>query len=1055
MSILNRSMFQRPMPVVRRMAGTPKTGEQNYEDKGYDAYEYRADQDMDSSSLFDKIKNSKIVQGINDFLDKPTDQYGEGNNYVLDEYEFGLLYPNVSFDSVTVEERTINTEGDDYRRLVELTTSGRANGSPIQGENSYYSQTINPEIVKEQDIVLDKQTGSHEQWLRENDAAVNRIITTNLKKVAEGNVIKPTVILDAVANSFNRFGKDETLKMLMEGNFHKTNSKIFQYISSLDEYFPGTFFYDDNDGDFVGMSDDYYFENMPNQMKKYVDPLMEIMSTDIVSRKEGSPKFGEMIKDGNYLAGLLEYLDKMKIEDEEKRKLFKKYLEEHGFPNFEKFFKDKDIDPGENMPYIINPDDPPFKPSKPEPYIIYPDDERKIGVELLSRNQGSPMQGEQVNVENVGIMDGFSGDGSEAEAMAILEEGKRAEKEIEDTTTYDELMRSIRGDDLSEADRRQELASYVGEKDAEETPDSVLTLVQPVMQMLDEGTANTGIGQIEEGREMATIAPTQQDAEEMMAMNMPQQPVGVANGGYMSGFPNQNMGTQSLTASDNIDDRIMQNLQFERMTPGMMGYANGGQVQHFSDGDLATIQDTYNERLPLYMDIINNPERKKGNTLLDISTAFLNYGMGGDPKESLSYFLNKTGQRADQQDKTEQAIKMGALNAAIGKFDAKELATLKALAEKSKKNKTMVVGLTRERDRMIAKLLGLTKPVDKQNFGGAQDNETELIDFEKLYKLYPNGTELQFNNNFTEFLGKKGSGIRYEGVKKEAAGGIVHREEGTPEEGEISEVSGGNLEDYDFGIFEVPVITGTSERDDITKLLLGSKKALYELAEMKQYLLDDPSVGGVPGLVLEKLRGVFTMFDQLDNAYLDDKYIKSDTGIYKFFDKPQITSISNSKKRISKALADLTSFKGARQATTGQIEKTEEQIDPVGGFGSTVSLEKIDEVGDEFVGLLKQLLLGLGGLEPRYKQSDTPIVEQEGILAKDTIVRAKLDPEWVNLQWSRLDNWREDLINMTPSENSVQKTKDELEKLENKKVLTIQQYEDLFGSIASRANESQ
>ena len=112
------------------------------------------------------------------------------------------------------------------------------------------------------------------------------------------------------------------------------------------------------------------------------------------------------------------------------------------------------------------------------------------------RNEGSPMQGEQMNVENVGIMDGFSGDGSEAEAMAIVEEGERAKNEIDGTSTYDELMQSIRGDNLTEADRRQELASYVGEKDAEETPDSVLTLVQPVMQMLDEGTANTGIAHI-------------------------------------------------------------------------------------------------------------------------------------------------------------------------------------------------------------------------------------------------------------------------------------------------------------------------------------------------------------------------------------------------------------------------------------------------------------------------------------------------------------------------------------------------------------------------------
>tara|TARA_R110002050_G_scaffold261970_1_gene402164 strand:- start:38 stop:1579 length:1542 start_codon:yes stop_codon:yes gene_type:complete len=51
-----------------------------------------------------------------------------------------------------------------------------------------------------------------------------------------------------------------------------------------------------------------------------------------------------------------------------------------------------------------------------------------------------------------------------------------------------------------------------------------------------------------------------------------------ADGGYMSNFPNQNMGTQSLTASDNIDDRIMKNLQYEKMAPGMMGYNQGGKA---------------------------------------------------------------------------------------------------------------------------------------------------------------------------------------------------------------------------------------------------------------------------------------------------------------------------------------------------------------------------------------------------------------------------------------------------------------------------------------------
>ena len=178
----------------------------------------------------------------------------------------------------------------------------------------------------------------------------------------------------------------------------------------------------------------------------------DYMTDRVIERQEGSPKFGEMIKDGDFLARLLEYIDKMDIPQEEKGLRFREYLEEYGFPNFEEFFKEikpspkndfdnfferyfknKDFEKEgiyENKPYIIYPDDPPFKPSRPEPYIIYPDDDPKIGVELLSRNQGSPMQGEQVNVENVGIMDGFSGDGGEAEAMAIVEEGERAKNEI-------------------------------------------------------------------------------------------------------------------------------------------------------------------------------------------------------------------------------------------------------------------------------------------------------------------------------------------------------------------------------------------------------------------------------------------------------------------------------------------------------------------------------------------------------------------------------------------------------------------------------------------------
>jgi len=53
-------------------------------------------------------------------------------------------------------------------------------------------------------------------------------------------------------------------------------------------------------------------------------------------------------------------------------------------------------------------------------------------------------------------------------------------------------------------------------------------------------------------------------------------PFKLAGGGYMGGYNGVKADAESLTASDNIDSRIMKNLQYEKMAPGMMGYAAGG-----------------------------------------------------------------------------------------------------------------------------------------------------------------------------------------------------------------------------------------------------------------------------------------------------------------------------------------------------------------------------------------------------------------------------------------------------------------------------------------------
>jgi hypothetical protein len=67
----------------------------------------------------------------------------------------------------------------------------------------------------------------------------------------------------------------------------------------------------------------------------------------------------------------------------------------------------------------------------------------------------------------------------------------------------------------------------------------------------------------------------------------------MANGGYMKSFPNQNLNIESLSASDNIDNRIMKNLEFEKMSPGMMGYNTGGRVMSTYDKLKAIADNNY------------------------------------------------------------------------------------------------------------------------------------------------------------------------------------------------------------------------------------------------------------------------------------------------------------------------------------------------------------------------------------------------------------------------------------------------------------------------------
>ena len=100
-------------------------------------------------------------------------------------------------------------------------------------------------------------------------------------------------------------------------------------------------------------------------------------------------------------------------------------------------------------------------------------------------------------VEGSGItsmaMDEAAGEQVGAELTAAIAQGVAdTETAIDAADDNVGIMNALRGKQASEEEYRTELAGYVGRKDANATPDSVLALVQPTMAMIELGDAPMG-----------------------------------------------------------------------------------------------------------------------------------------------------------------------------------------------------------------------------------------------------------------------------------------------------------------------------------------------------------------------------------------------------------------------------------------------------------------------------------------------------------------------------------------------------------------------------------
>jgi len=248
--------------------------------------------------------------------------------------------------------------------------------------------------------------------------------------------------------------------------------------------------------------------------------------------------------------------------------------------------------------------------------------------------------------------------------------------DLENAQDYEQVINGIRGDNAPIEQRYTELAGIVGQEDAQQTPESVLALVQPVMLM---ASVDQGIGGLA-----------------MEEMNAPVE--GAMAEGIMSTV---NMGAQEPT----------QGLG----GPAPVNFNQGGPVQYFAPENpnrVATpmggrLGEIYGQKQALYSSILSpqdsaleleeQTDMTKAQMLFDIAQGALMFATPGDrrmsPAERLAQaftpVLGNISARAGElekfkqgQKREERALNLQALGAAETTLAAEQAAAAKAALQK-------------------------------------------------------------------------------------------------------------------------------------------------------------------------------------------------------------------------------------------------------------------------------------------------------------------------------------------------------------------------------------
>ncbi len=585
-------------------------------------------------------------------------------------------------------------------------------------------------------------------------------------------------------------------------------------------------------------------------------------------------------------------------------------------------------------------------------------------------------EGGEMNSDAVGIADGLD----QEEPMTTDRDPSQEGIAKVSPDQYVELMNQIRGDEVPMDGRVQELAGVVGEKDATDTPLSVLALVQPVFELQEQ---KQGIANAPQGQQM-----------------MAQGPMPMANGGIVY----RETGSNDLGEVTKGYYQQLQNIfpeygamqkasLFSPVVKAGLKIASGAPVFGGEDSALSEAITDYTNILPKIASA-STPLKQSALKLASDSLIAEKAAKAEQKKFEQEFAKDVYLKKMEVDNKKVETIGVVGSDATsnqelanrieeklgykldLSAYTAGSLIQIKPSGEieitKAPTDKKIeytvtypvIVGKgTNQKQSTNTVVIDISTPEGIKEYNrirnamlDAKPAEQSLYNFEKIggMTLEPN---IPININPV--------------IRTEKDGGIVYRSTGSNEEGEQPEEVIGVTDEYAEKFKDTTSSPTYIEGGTYPELAKGkieqAELAMQNIAELYEKAFNNPLYVGVMGSGARTGKSILGAIDDIFNSFGYNINLPAED----FFFAPIISEIKQAETNIATAVANVRRLQTGRANVTREINLVKNDLDITGLNSSQGTLDSLKETWKEMADKANAQRSLVPGLEPiEYKEPE-------------------------------------------------------------------------------------